>query len=61
MSNRANANRLYRAADPKERMTLHLDAELASRIEQARGQQSRNAWIVQACVAALDEQEQEQA
>lgn len=41
---------------PPERtaMSLRLPAELIERIDDARGEQSRNAWIAQTCEQRLD-------
>ena len=51
---RANANRKYSTDEPLARVSLHVPADLAHKIDNVRGQESRNAWIVRACQAEIE-------
>jgi len=53
MSGLTNANRKYTTDPPKARVSLHLPEEIAAAIDTKRGEQSRNAWIADACVQKL--------
>lgn len=48
-----HANRKWEIPKETEKLTVHIDSSLAYEIAQARGQMSRNAWMVQAFAEKL--------
>ena len=48
-----NSNRKWEIREEREKKTISFPPELYRAIEKARGDQSVNAWVVEACRTAL--------